>query len=292
MKTYVRQFLTDTVLMLCGSALIALAINGFLRPHEFLSGGMAGTSLIVYYNWQGIPFASLYLILNIPVFALGYFVVGRKFILYSVWAVLIHASMFHFIAPDIYIPDKLLSALIAGVLSGTGTALILRTNGTCSGTEIISIIVNKFYSVNLSVTNMLMNALLLLVASFFLPVGSILYSFVFIVMQAQAMNAVFKGLAKRKAVMIISKKWKEILRELHAKKKIGATLLSAKGGYTGSEDPLLYSIVKSSHVSILRSIATRIDPAAFIVIMETTDIINDTIGNQPPWKKSLYSVKK
>jgi uncharacterized membrane-anchored protein YitT (DUF2179 family) len=110
-------------------------------------------------------------------------------------------------------------------------------------------------------------------------------------MHSLVMNAVFKGLAKRKAVMVISKRWKEILDELSLVRRIGVTLLSAKGGYTGSEEPILYSIVKNHQVSVIRSVAMRIDPAAFIAIMETTDIINDTVGNQPPWKKQLYQSK-
>jgi len=293
MKTSVKQFLTDTILMVIGSSLIAVAVNGFLRPHGFLSGGMAGTSLIVYYQWQGIPFGLLYLILNVPVFVLGFFVVGRKFILFSVWAVLIHSAMFSFVIPDIHIPDKLLSALVAGILSGAGVAVILRTNGTCSGTEIISIIVNKFYSVNLSTTNLVMNGMLMAVSCFFLSLENVLYSFVFVAMNAQVMNSVFKGLAKRKAIMIISKRWRDILDEINRGKRIGGvTLLSARGGYSGSEEPILYSIVKSHHVSLVRSMAIRIDPASFIIIMETTDIINDTVGNQPPWKKQLYQERR
>jgi len=278
--------------MVIGSLLIAVAVNGFLRPHEFLSGGMAGTSLIVYYHWSGIPFGVLYFLLNIPVFILGFFVVGRKFILFSLWAVLIHSAMFSFVVPDILIPDKLLSALVAGIISGAGVAVILRTNGTCSGTEIISIIINKFYSINLSTTNLVMNAVLMGISCFILPIENVLYSFVFIIMNAQVMNSVFKGLAKRKAVMIISHDWKTILDKLTREKRIGVTLLSAKGGYSGVEEPILYSIVRSHHVSVVRAVTMKTDPAAFVIVMETTDIINDTVGNQPPWKKHLYQERR
>jgi uncharacterized membrane-anchored protein YitT (DUF2179 family) len=274
--------------MLIGSSLCAVAINGFLRPNEFLSGGMAGTTLVIYYVWPKIPFSVLYLLINIPVFFLGYFVVGRKFILFSVWAVLIHSTMFQFVNPGIVISDKLLSALIAGSLSGAGVAVILRTNGICSGTEIISIVINKVYSVNISATNLFMNAVLMFVSSFFLSFDKILYSFVFVTMSSIVMNAVFKGLAKRKAVMIISKRWDEILDELNRARKIGVTILSARGGYTGLDEPILYTIVRNGQISVIRSVTLRIDPAAFIAIMETTDIINDAVGNQPPWKSQLY----
>jgi len=292
MKASVKQFLIDTVLMFIGSSMVAIAVNGFLRPHGFLSGGMAGTSLIVYYQWPGIPFGLLYFLLNVPVFIFGFFVVGRKFILYSVWAALIHSTMFSAIALNIVVSDKLLSALVAGILSGAGVAVILRTNGTNSGTEIISIIVNKFYSVNLSTTNLVMNCILMAVSCFFMPLENILYSFVFIIINAMVMNLVFKSMAKRKAVMIISKRWEHILNKLTKERRIGVTLLIAKGGYTGSDEPILYSIVRNYQISLIRAVTTYVDPNAFIVIMETTDIINDAVGNEPPWKKHLYEEKK
>jgi uncharacterized membrane-anchored protein YitT (DUF2179 family) len=282
----VKTFLTDTPMMLAGSALCAVAINGFLRPHELLSGGMAGTTLVIYYNWPKIPFALLYLLINVPVFILGYFVVGRRFILFSSWAALIHAAMFQFVQPNFDIPDKLLSALVGGALGGTGVALVLRTNGTNSGMEIISIIVNKFYSISIGTTNLLFNAALMVTSCFFMPFDKILYSFAFVAMNSIAMNAVFRGLAKRKAVMVISKRWREILDELNRGRRTGVTILNAKGGYSGEEEPILYSIAKSSQVSVIRTVTLRIDPAAFVAIMETTDIIGDIVGNQPPWMRA------
>ena len=282
-RAYIKLFLTDSMLMLAGSILCALAINGFLRPHELLSGGMSGTSLVIYYKWPVIPFALLYLLLSIPVFIFGFFVVGRRFILFSVWAALINAAMFQFVHPHLVIPDRLLCALIGGALSGTGVALILRTNGTSSGTEIISIILNKFYSINISLTNLLINTAVMIAASFFLSFDKILYSFIFVTMNSIAMNMVFKGLSKRKAVMIISKRWSEILDELNRVRRIGVTILSAKGGHSGEDEPILYSVAKNNQVSEIRAVTMRIDPAAFVVIMETTEIISDAVGNQPPW---------
>jgi len=289
MKSHnVKIFMTDTVMMLAGSVLCAVAINGFLRPHELISGGMAGTSLVIYYAWPKIPFPLMYLLVNIPVFMLGYFVVGRRFIWFSVWGTLISSAMFHFVNPSLHIPnDRLMCALVAGALNGTGVALILRTNGTSSGTEIISIMVNKFYSISIGTTNIIINAVLMLTASFFLSLDKILYSFAFVTMNSIVMNAVFKGLARRKAVMIISKRWNEILDELNRVRHIGVTILNAKGGYTGIDEPILYSIAKNSQVSNIRAVTLRIDPTAFVAIMETTDIISDAIGNQPPW---MYKV--
>jgi uncharacterized membrane-anchored protein YitT (DUF2179 family) len=297
MKTTVKQFLTDTAMMLAGSLLIAMAI-AFLRPHQFLSGGMAGTTLIVSYYWNVLPFGVLYMLLNIPVFVVGYFILGRKFLVFSLWASLIHTVVFSFLVPTIEIQDKLLSVLIASVFGGAGVAIILRTNGTVSGIEVISIIINRFYSVNLSTMNLTLNTLLVLCYVAILtiaeqPLYSALYSFVYVFTSAQIMNGVFKGLAKRKSVMIMSKRWSDILDEINKDRRIGGvTLLSAKGGYRGEEAPILFSIVRSHQVSLIRAVTTRIDPDAFIVIMETTDIVHDTIGNQPPWKKQLYRQKK
>jgi uncharacterized membrane-anchored protein YitT (DUF2179 family) len=137
----------------------------------------------------------------------------------------------------------------------------------------------------------MINTAVLTAASFFLSFDKILYSFIFVTMNSMAMNLVFKGLSKRKAVMIISKRWSKILDELNRVRRIGVTILNAKGGYTGVDEPILYSVAKNNQVSVIRAVTMRIDPSAFVVIMETTDIISEEIGNQPPWMNKIQRLK-
>lgn len=285
-----KGILKSMILITAGSALCALAVNVFIKPNGFLSGGITGAALIIYYKWKIIPLGLLYMLINVPLFLLGVKFTGLKFILLSGWGMVSYSVLLMVINPVIDIPEKLLSALCAGVLGGTGVAIMLRSNGAAGGSEIISIALNKMYSISLGSANLVLNAVILAIALLLFPVENVLYTFVMIVANAKTMDAVFTSLAKRKAIMIISDKWQDILQELTVINNLGVTLLNGKGGYMGCEKTLLYSIVKSSHVSTLKRAVMRLDPSAFIAIMETTDIVSSTVGNQPPWKAQAYSL--
>ena len=279
-----KSFIYNTLLMTAGSALCAVAVNGFLKPHGFLSGGITGIALIVHYSSQNIPFGILYLFINIPIFLLGLLFVGFRFILFTAWGIVIYSLMLLMVIPDITVDDKLLSVLVAGAIFGMGVAIMLRSNGTAGGTVIISVILNKLYSVSHGGACLIINAVILTISGFMFPLENVFYTLAFIIISAGTMNFIFENMAKRKAVMIISERWKDILCEITLAGNIGVTLLSAKGGYKGCEKTVLYSIVKNKNIGTLKSIALSKDPSSFIAVMETTDIINSTVGNQPPWK--------
>jgi uncharacterized membrane-anchored protein YitT (DUF2179 family) len=277
------------LLMSLGTAMSALAINVFLKPNGFISGGITGAALMIFYKFDAVPYGLIFFILNIPVFLFGLYFMGRRFIMFTALGIFIYSVMLLTVVPDITVPnDKLLCAIIAGAINGTGFAVILRSSGTTGGSEVIAVILNKLYSISVSAANLIINVIVIgFYYLFFRSLDNVLYTLIFIMVNAKTMDMVFKSLGKRKAVMIISDKWKEILNELMSDSGIGATLLSAKGGYKGSEKTVLYSIVKNHQLGILRAVTMRNDPHGFIAIMETTDIVSDSVGNQPLWKKQL-----
>ncbi|MCL2689837.1 MAG: YitT family protein [Chitinispirillia bacterium] len=290
MKASVKLLLNNIILMSLGTAMSAFAINTFLKPNEFLSSGLAGAALMVFYKYDSVPYGLIFFIINIPVFLLGLHFIGRRFIMFTALGICIYSLMLSAISPNITVPgDKLLCALIAGAINGTGFAIIMRSSGAVGGAEIIAVILNKFYSLSLGTANLLINAVIIIFYFiFFRNVDNVLYTLIFVIVNAKTIDMVFKGLGKRKAVMIISDRWKEILDELMRDSGIGATLLTAKGGYKGSEKMVLYSIVRNHQIGIMKSVTMRNDPNGFIAIMETTDIVSDSIGNQPLWKKNIY----
>ncbi|MBC8461840.1 MAG: YitT family protein, partial [Deltaproteobacteria bacterium] len=88
----VRQVIWNLMLLTLGSVLCAAAINGILIPHQFFSGGFTGVALIIHYFFPSLPIWMLYFILNIPLYALGWMFVGRRFFLYSIAGVLIFSA--------------------------------------------------------------------------------------------------------------------------------------------------------------------------------------------------------
>jgi len=266
-----------------GNALCVFAVIAILVPHEFLSGGLTGLALIIYYKSQVLPVGLLYLLINIPIFLISLKLLGLRFIVYTGLSILIYSAMLFLPVLPLPITDKFLAAVIAGIFSGSGCALMMRSYGSPGGSEIISILLYKYAGITVGVASVIFNAIILAVSVFIFPLENILYTFIFIAISAKVMDMIFHGLSKRKVFMIISVYWKDILDEINNKTQIGATLLQGKGSFTGGENQIIYSIVSKKDVMPLKKMILTKDPCAFIAVMEASDVVSENVGNQPHW---------
>lgn len=283
MTKMLNDFVRHTALIALGSAVCALAVKGILIPQGFLARGLTGASLIVYYCHPALPVGVIYLLMNIPVFCLGWRFVGLRFVLYSLWGMILYSAMLHLMTVRIEIADKMLSAVVAGALSGTGVAMILRSYGSTGGAEILCVILNKFFSITLGAGSLLMNAAILAVGVMLFPLENVLYTLVYVAVSSRATDLVFHGLAKRQAAIIISDRWKEIAQELTAAHRLGITRIDGWGGYGGAGRTILYSVINRKHMSLLKRVVLEKDPSAFVAIMTAEDVTGVEVGNQPHW---------
>jgi uncharacterized membrane-anchored protein YitT (DUF2179 family) len=282
-KNGIKVFSYNTLLLLFGGAICAISVNGILIPSEFLSSGMTGFALIIFYKYSAIPVGVIYLLINIPVFVLGWFFVGLRFVLYSMWGMAIYTAMLFLLDFSLGINDNMLNAFIAGGLNGIGVAVMLRSSGAPGGSEIICVVLNKFFSITLGAGSIIINAVVLLLSSLLFPVENVLYTLIYIFISGRVTDMVFHGLSKRQAALIVSDKWEEILFELNYIHKVGVTLLKGQGGYLGDDKTVLYSVINRKTVSALKKTVMEIDQKAFIAIMSASDVTGVEVGNQPHW---------
>lgn len=120
----------NLVLLCTGSMVCAVAVNGILIPNQFVSGGFLGLALTIHYLLPGPSLGLLFLLLNLPLFVLSWRFVGRRFFLYSVAGMLIFSAAVQWIRVPVPLEDKLLGALLAGVINGLGSGIILRSQGS------------------------------------------------------------------------------------------------------------------------------------------------------------------
>jgi uncharacterized membrane-anchored protein YitT (DUF2179 family) len=281
-----RLFLSiswNILLLFTGSVLCAAAIKGVLIPKQFLAGGVTGLALLLHYFLPFIPVGLIYFILNIPLFVFGWMLVGRRFLIYSLFGVLIFSGVMFWPFPIFPVNDMILSALTAGIIIGVGSGIILRSLGSAGGTDILSVILYKRFSIRPGNTVLGFNGLLLLSASLRIPLEMILYTLIYLYVSSHFMNFVVSGLSQRKSVMIISPHWKKISREIMEQLQRGVTVVRGEGGYTGQELHILYSVVTFTELSRFKEIIRRIDPRAFVVVTETFEVMGKRIGNQPHW---------
>lgn len=283
MKKHLKDFFYNTYLLALGSAICALAVNCFLIPHGFLSSGITGVALIIYYKFSAISVGGLYFLVNIPIFCIGWFFVGKRFILYTVWGMTLYSTMLYLLDFKVLLNDHMLAAVIAGGLTGLGVAIMLRSYGSGGGSEILCVIMNKFLSLSIGTGAIIINSIILLVSAKLFPMEKVLYTFVYIAVSTLVTDKVFYGLAKRKAALIMSEKWEEIVHELTNVHQKRVTLIHGHGGFQGSDKTILYSVLNKKDIPLLKKIVIQIDPNAFITIMGASDVVGVDVGNQPHW---------
>lgn len=266
-----------------GSVICATAVNGILIPHQFYGAGFTGISLLIHYLFHRLPVSLIYIGLNIPIFALGWMYVGKRFFLYSIPGMIIFTLALQFVQVTMPVYDKILSALLAGIIMGAGSGIILKSLGSAGGLDILTVILLKRFSIRLGSTVLIFNSLILALGAACFTLQGALYTLIYIYVNSQVMNLVVTGLSQRKAVIIISREWARILKEILDKVHRGATVITAKGGYTHEEQNLIYTVITFRELSQLKRLINDIDSEALVVITDTLEVMGQRIGNQPHW---------
>jgi len=278
-----KKVLWNFCLICLGSVLVAVAINGILLPHQFVSGGFIGVTLVIHYLFPSFPLALLYFLLNVPVFVFGWTFVGRRFFLYSIVGMLIFSAAIAFIHVPLPVHDKILSALLAGIITGIGAGMILRSSGSSGGLDIFSVILINRFSIRIGTTILAFNVIVLTAASLLFSLDAALYTLIYIFVSSQIINIVLTGLSQRKAIFIISPKWQEISQEVLDKVGRGVTFIRGQGGYSGQDEQILYTVITLRELHRIKEIIHQIDPSAFVVVHNTLEVMGHRIGNQPHW---------
>lgn len=278
-----RSLSWNLLLLVLGSMLCATAINGILIPDGFLSSGLAGLVLILHYQFPGLPVPALYFLLNVPVFALGWKFVGRRFFFYSLAGMTIFSASLTWVHVSFPAEDMLSSALLAGVLSGVGGGITLKSLGSTGGTDILSVALLKRFSVRLGNTTLAFNCIVLLAGALLFPLEKVLYTLIYIYVSARILKLLITGLSHRKVVMIVSNRAEAISIRIMEDIKRGVTILRGQGAYSGREEKVLYTVVTFRELSRVKQLIRQMDPQAFVVVSDTLEVMGQRIGNQPSW---------
>lgn len=278
-----RRVFWNLGLMALGGVLCAVSINGILIPHQFLSAGFTGVALVIHYLVPALPVSLLYFLLNIPLFALGWQYVGRRFFFYSLAGMIIFSLAMEWVQVSIPVQDKILSALLAGIIMGTGAGITLRSLGSAGGLDILSVIMIQRFSIRLGTNSLGFNSFVLAAGAIFFSLERALYTLIFVNVTSNILNLVVTGMSQRKAVFIISRQWKDISQKIMHEINRGLTIISGQGGYTGQEEEIIYTVVTFQELAHLKGMIKQLDPNAFMVVSQTLEVMGHRIGTQPHW---------
>lgn len=278
-----RRLLLDLLLLGAGGVIFAIGVNSILVPRHFAIGGIAGLSLIINNFFPALNLGLLYLLINLPLFVTAWMVVGRRFFFYSLIGTAMLSLAVALVHWRIDLDDRLLAAILAGVLCGAGAGIALRSSGSQGGLDILSVALLKKFSIDIGNTVLAVNTAVLLLVALFYSLEAVLYTLVALYVSARVIALVVTGLSQRKTVLIISPRWQEIAAEILTGSQRGATILEGRGGFSGRRAQIIYTVVSIAELAEVKRLVLRHDPDAFMVVSDTQEVINNRIGNQPRW---------
>lgn len=272
-----KEFVIDLFKMTIGTIIMAIGIEMFLLPNQLSTGGFSGIATIGYYM-TGIPVGTIMLFLNIPLFFISYFKVGRKFFVKAVLGTIllsIFLNFFHDVRT--VTQDKFLAFMYGSVIVGIGTALVLKANGSTGGTDLLANIV-KAYKPYLKTGTLIVICDTIIVAAntiYFKQIEVALYSTLAIYVMGKILDVFFEGIDFAKMLLIISPKWEEISDRINKEINRGTTSLYGMGMYRKQEKNILLCVMSRIEVREARKIVEEIDPNAFIIITNAREVYGE-----------------
>lgn len=271
-KLYLLQ-VRDLLLISLGVVLYSTGYVCFQLPYSITPGGVAGIAAIVFYA-TGFPAQYTYLALNIVLILIALKILGFKFMMNTIYAVLFMTFMIGSLQSLIATPDgnlpqvlgdqSFMSCVLGAVLEGIGLGVVFLNNGSTGGTDIIAAIVNKYRDMSLG--QIIMMTDLLIISSNFLIFNSVellLYGYCSLVICTGMLDYTMNSVRQSVQFMIFSNKYEEIATEI-AKTGRGVTLLDSEGWYTRQKHKVLVVLARRRESTHIFRIIRTIDPNAFV----------------------------
>ncbi|AIQ65865.1 membrane protein [Paenibacillus stellifer] len=269
------RHLVDTVLIVVGSLITSLAFNLFMLPNRIASGGVSGLSVLAQ-AWFGAEPAFTQWALNIPLFFLGVFMLGRQYGLRSLLGSFV-LPLFIYLTKDGPVPthNPLLASIYGGIGVGLGLGLVFRGRGSTGGLSILAQVIQKLTGFSFSLSVVLLDGTVITLAAFVLGMEQALYALIGLFVTGKVIDALEVGFSYTKVAYIISDHTDAITEAILHDLDRGLTKLDAKGGYTGDSRTVLMVAVGQNETTRLKAIVRSVDPGAFVIISDAHEVLGE-----------------
>ena len=261
------------------SAIYAVGFNWFYVPNDIAFGGITGVGQIINAILPWAPIGTVVIILNIPLFILGWRLLGGHLLLSSLYAMAV-SSVFIDIVNSIWTfeaMDPMLACVFGGVLMGASLGMVFQQGATTGGTDLIARLL-KLKITWLPMGKLLIATDMVVIVATAIAFGSIysaLYGVVALYIAGLVMDKVLYGMDSAKVAYIISDRFREIAGALVNDLDRGVTILQGQGAYSGAEKKVLMCAFKQRQIVSIKRMVKELDPAAFIIVCDAHEVLGD-----------------
>ena len=279
MKQICKRYLLPYLWITLASAVYAFGFNWCYEPNQIGFGGITGIGQIINHFLPWVPIGTVVIILNVPLFILGWRLLGGHLLvssLYSMFISSVFIDLLHMLCT--FEPmEPFLACVFGGVLMGASLGVVFLQGATTGGTDLIARLL-KLKLAWLPMGKLLMAVdlvVIVLVALAFQALETMLYGLVALYISSIAMDGVLYGLDNAKVAYIISDRNDEISRSIVEDLDRGVTILQGQGAYTGAEKKVLLCAFKQREIATIKACVKDIDPSAFLIVCNAHEVLGE-----------------
>ena len=267
------------VIITLAAAVYALCFVWCFEPNNIAFGGITGVAQIINHFIPAAPVGVTVIVLNIPLFLLGWRLLGGKLLLGSLYAMFVSSVFIDLFTPlyDWQPMDPILACIFGGLLLGGSLGFVFQQGATTGGTDLAARLL-KLRLTWLPMGKLIMAVdlvVIVLVALVYQTLNTMLYGLVSLYISSIAMDGILYGMDQAKVAYVISDKNDDIANVLVKDLDRGVTILQGKGAYTGTEKQVLMCAFKQREIASIKNLVKEIDPDAFLIVCPAHEVLGE-----------------
>ena len=277
MKMKIRSLGGDVQIIL-GCVLFGAGFNMFMVPHDMNAGGLSGLAMILVHLLGFGTVGTVTMLLNIPLFAIGGWKIGKKFFFQSLFGMFTSAIFIDLLS---FLPvpqvDPLVAALYGGVICGLGLGMVFVTGATTGGSDIIvRLLKRKWPNMAIGTINTCFDlAVVALTGIAFNDMSRSLYCAIAVFVMGKVIDAVVYRFDYSKVALIITRHHDAVAQKIGEELGRGATFLHGEGTYSRENTKVVLTAIKRQQLAELKELVVNVDPNAFIIVQEAHQVLGD-----------------
>ena len=263
------------VYIIIGNIFIALAVNTLILENHIIVGGTSGIGNVLnhYFN---IPVSLSVGCLNVCLFLVGLFFIGKKFAMTTLLSTFLFPIVLQFFETHAmfhhYLEDPLLAAILAACLVGVGIGLILKANASTGGVDILAILLNKKFGFPVHIVLNCIDLSILVLQFTFNDTTHVIYGIMIVMITAVVLNKTLTQGTSLVQLTVISDHYEDIKQSILHEFDAGVTLLASEKGFTQENSKLLLSVLPYRKLPAIKAKIHEIDPVAFVIVSHVEEV--------------------
>lgn len=270
-----KQKILNLVYIIIGNIFIALAVNTLILENHIIVGGTSGIGNVLnhYFN---IPVSLSVGCLNVCLFLVGLFFIGKKFAMTTLLSTFLFPIILQFFETHAmfhhYLEDPLLAAILAACLVGVGIGLILKANASTGGVDILAILLNKKFGFPVHIVLNCIDLSILVLQFTFNDTTHVIYGIMIVMITAVVLNKTLTQGTSLVQLTVISDHYEEIKQSILHEFDAGVTLLDSEKGFTQENSKLLLSVLPYRKLPAIKAKIHELDPVAFVIVSHVEEV--------------------